>query len=89
MEFDKVTPEIPEILINTNSSLELVAEVIRWIRVGKEKMLSLLGNAASKKKSNIIITNLVHFCIFWLNAIPVKAGISSIYGPRELISQQK
>ena len=33
--------------------------------------------------------NLVHFCIFWLNATPMKTGISSIYSHRELISHQK
>ena len=33
--------------------------------------------------------NLVHFCIFWLNAMPVKTCISMIYSPQEIICCQK
>jgi len=46
-------------------------------------------NNAIQKIPNIMTINLVHFCVFWLNATPVKTGISSIYSPREIICRQK
>ena len=33
MEFNKVAPEIPEVVVNTNATSEHVAEIKRWIRV--------------------------------------------------------
>ena len=37
MEYDKVAPEIPEVVINTSAALDHVAEVERQIRVVKER----------------------------------------------------
>ena len=62
MEFDKVVPEIPEVVINTSTASEHVAEVKRCIRVIKERCQS----CPFKKIPNIMMINLVHFCVFWL-----------------------
>ena len=37
MELNKVTPEIPEVAVNTSAALEYVAKVERRIRVVKER----------------------------------------------------
>ena len=43
------------------------------------------GNDDIQKMPDIMTINLVHFCVIWLNVMPVKLSISSIYIPRELI----
>ena len=86
MEFDKFVPEIPDVVVNTSAASEHVAEVERQIRVVKERCQACLAVMPFKKIPNIMTMNLVHFCVFWLNATPVKTGISPVYSPRKLIS---
>ena len=31
---------------------------------------------------NIVTINLIHFCVFWFNMMPIKAGYSDKYSPR-------
>ena len=89
MEFNKVIQEIPEVVINTITASEHVAEVERCIKVMKEPCRACTSVMLFKKIPNIMTINLVHFCVFWLNAMPIKTGISSIYSPKELICHQK
>ena len=89
MEFNKFIPEIPKVVINTSTALEHMAEVERWIRVIEERCQACLAVMPFEKIPNIMTINLIQFCVFWLNAKPVKAGISMIYSPRELISCKK
>jgi hypothetical protein len=35
----------------------------------------------------IMIIELMHFCVLWLNSFPVKSGVSEKWSPRELISR--
>jgi hypothetical protein len=37
----------------------------------------------------LIIIELMHFCVMWMNAFPVKSGISEKWSPRELISRHE
>ena len=89
MEFYKVVPEIPEVVVNTSAASGHVAEVKRQIRVIKERCWAFLAVMPFKKIPIIMTISLVHFCVFWLNATPAKSWISLIYGPRRWISQQK
>ena len=89
MEFDKVAPEIPEVVINTSSASKHLAEVERRIRVVKERCRACMSVMPFKKIPNIMTITLIHFCVFWLNVISVKTRISSIYSPREHICCQK
>ena len=89
MKFNKVTPKISKVAINTSAASEHVAKVERRIRVIKERCRACMALLPFKRISNVVTINLVHFCIFWLNAIPVKADISSIYSPTEMICHQK
>ena len=60
-----------------------VAEVERHIRIIEESCWANVAVMPFKRIPNIMTINLVHFCVFWLNAVPVKTGISSTYSPRE------
>ena len=87
MEFNKVAPELPEVIINMSAASEHVAEVERRIRAVKERCRACMSVMLFKKLPNIMTINLVHFCVFWLNTLLIKTGIS--YSPWELISRQK
>ena len=89
MEFNKVIPEMPQFNINTTAASENVAEIKRRIRIIKERCRATLSTLPFKKLPNIMTINLVHFSVFWLNVMPVKSGISTIFSPRELICHQK
>ena len=86
MEFNKVIPEIPQVSINTTAVSEHVAEIEHRIRVIKERRRATMSTLPFKRLPNIMKINLVHLSVFWLNAMPVKTGISTVFSPRELIS---
>ena len=89
MEFNKVIPEIPQVNINITAASEHVAEIKRLIRIIMKRCRETLSTLSFKKLPNIMTTNCVYFSVFWLNAMPVKSGISAIFSPRELICHQK
>ena len=66
------------------SASEHIAKIERHIIVIKERC-----RACFKRITNIMTIILVHFCVFWLNAMLIKTGISSIYSPTELKCHQK
>jgi hypothetical protein len=35
----------------------------------------------------LMVIELLHFCVMWLNAFPVKSGISEKFSPQELVSR--
>ena len=75
MEYDKVVPELPDVVINTSAASEHVAEVERQIRVIKERCQACLAVMPFKKITNIMTISLVDFCVLWLNVTPVKTRI--------------
>ena len=89
MAFNKVAPEIPEVVINTSVASEHEAEIERRIRVEKERCRACLSVMSYKQLPNIMTINLVHFSVFWLNALSIKTRISLVYSTQELISRQK
>ena len=88
IEFNKVVLELPEVVINTSAASEHVTEVEHKSRVIKEWFRVNLTAIPFRCTPNIMTINLVHFCHFWLNATPLKSGLSEIYSPRELICRQ-
>ena len=89
VEFIKVIPEILQVVISTSAASEHVAEVEKQIRVIKEQCQACMVVMPFRKRPNIMAINLVHFCVFWINAMPVNTGMSPIYSPREPICHQK
>ncbi len=37
----------------------------------------------------LMIIELMHFCVMWMNSFPVKSGVSEKWSPRELVSRHK
>jgi hypothetical protein len=37
----------------------------------------------------LMIIELMHFCVMWMNSFPVKSGVSKKWSPRELVSRHK
>ena len=89
MEFDKVKPLLPHVIVNTSAAREHVGEVERKIRVIKERARACISTLPYKILPKIMIINLMHFCVFWLNMTPTKSSITDRYSPRELICRQR
>ena len=64
MEFNKVIPELPEVVINTSAASEHVAEVECRNRVIKERFRANLAMVPFKSIQNVIIIKFVNFYIF-------------------------
>ena len=76
MEFDKVVPELPGVVVNTSTAREHVREIERQIRVIKEHARATMSVLPYKTLPNILVVNLINFCVFWLNMTPIKSGFS-------------
>jgi hypothetical protein len=59
------------------------------IRVIKERARGMFNTPLYKKLPNLMVIELLHFCVMWLNSFPVKSGISEKWSPRELVSRTK
>ena len=88
-EFNKVADELPQFIINATTANEHVGEVEWHIRLIKERAQGIMATLPFKSIPKIMIIHLIHYCTMWLNAFPVKSGISSKWSPRELVSGSK
>ena len=85
-EFSKIRDLLTQYNINKTTANEHVGEVKRWFCIIKERAPGVLGMLPFKKLPKVLIIHLVHFMTMWLNAWPIKTGISSTISPRELIT---
>ena len=83
MEFDKVTVEMPDIMINTSAAKEHVAEVEHCIRIIKEWARATASVLPFTALLNIMAINLIH--VFWLKMNSIKFCYTDKFSPRELI----
>jgi hypothetical protein len=84
-EFEKVKAELPSVVVNTTAAKEHVAEAERMIRVVKERSRGVICTLPFTHLPKRVKIEIVYFITLWLNAFPVRNGISSRYSPRELI----
>ena len=84
-EFEKVKAELPTIVCNTTAAKEHVAEAERQIRTVKERSRGIRATLPFSSIPKRVKIELVYFIVFWLNAFPVKSGISHKFSPRELV----
>ena len=89
MEFEKLKPLMPHVALNTTAAREHVGEIERKIRVIKERARGKFNTLPYKKLPRVMVIELLHFCVMWMNSFPVKSGISEKWSPRELISRTK
>ena len=84
-EFEKIKPLMPTIECNTTAAKEQVSEVERTIRTVKNRTQGLLATLPFAHIPRRMKIEFVYFMVLWMNAFPVKSGISQTYSPRELL----
>jgi len=89
MEFEKLRDMLPNVTLNTTAAREHVGEIERKIRVVKERARSTISGIPYKFLPKLVIIELMHFCVMWMNSFPVNSGISEKWSPREIVSRHK
>ena len=83
MEFDKLKPLMPHVALNTTAAREHVGEIERKIRVIKERARGTFNTMPYKKLPKMMVKELLHFCVMWMNTFPMKSAISKKWSPQE------
>ena len=76
MEFDKLKELLTNVALNTTAAREHVGKIEQKIRVIKEKARGMINTLPYKKLPRVMVIELLHFCVMWMNSFPVKSGIS-------------
>ena len=85
MEFEALRELLPNITLNTTAAREHVGEIERKIRTIKERARGTISTFPYTTLPKLMVIELLHFCVMWLNAFPVKSGVSDRFSPRELM----
>jgi len=80
-EFEKIKDLVPRLECNTTAAKEHVSEAVRGIRTIKERVRGLITTLPFEHIPRRMKIELIYFCVLWLNAFPVKSGISSSHYP--------
>jgi hypothetical protein len=81
MEFEKLRHLMPHVVLNTTAAREHVGEIERKIRVIKERARGTFNTMPYNKLPRVMVIELLHFCVMWMNSFPVKSGISEKWSP--------
>jgi hypothetical protein len=84
-KFEKVRDFIPRVECNTTAAKEHVSKAERAIRTIKERTRGLVATLPFQHIPWRMKIKFVYFMVLWLNAFPVKNGISAVYSPPELL----
>ena len=84
-EFEKLKNILPTVECNTTAAKEHVSEAEHSIRTVKERTRGLIGTLPYDNIPRRMKIEFVYFIMLWLNAFPVKTGVSTIYSPWELL----
>ncbi len=84
-EFEKLKNILPTVECNTTAAKEHVSKVEHSIRTVKERTRGLIGTLPFDNIPQQMKIGFVYFIVLWLNAFPVKTGVSLIYSPWELL----
>ena len=76
MEFEKLVDLLPNVTINTTAAREHIGEIERKIQVIKERARGTMNTLPYPQMPRLMIIELMHFCGMWMNAFPVKLGVS-------------
>ncbi len=55
----------------------------------KERARGTFNTLPYKKLPKMMVVELLHFCVMWMNSFPVKSGISKKWSPGKLVSRHK
>ena len=76
---------LPTIVCNGPSEKEHVAEAERKIRVVKERNRGVVNTLPFTYIPRRTKIEFIYFVRLWLNAFPVKSGVSETFSPREIL----
>ena len=88
-KFEKVKPFLPTLECNTTAAKEHVSKAERTIRTMKERTRGLIAMLPFSHIPRRMKIEFVYFVVLWLNAFPVRSGVSTTYSPRELVMRRK
>ena len=83
-EFEKLKLLMPSIECNTTAAKEHISEAERTIRTLKECTRGLVTTLPFTHLPRRMKIKFIYFMVLWMNAFPVKSGISQTLSPREL-----
>ena len=76
IEFEKLKTMMTQVALNTTVACGHIGEVEQKIRLIMERARGTFNTLLYKKLPNMMVIELLHFCIMWMNSFPVKSGIS-------------
>jgi len=80
---------MPQVVCNTTAAKEHVSEAERNIWTIKERTRGIIGTLPFEYIPRRLKIEIIYFVVLWLNAFPVKTGVSSVHSPRELLVRWK
>ena len=83
--YQKVKELLPTIVCNTTAAKEHVAESERKIRVVKERNRGVVNTLPFTYIPRRMKIEFIYFVTLWINAFPVKSGVSETFSPREIL----
>ncbi len=89
MEFDKLKNLLAHVALNTTAAREHVSKIEQKIRIIKDWARGTMTTLPYKKLPRLMVIELLHFCMMWMNSFPVRSGISDKCSPHELVSRHK
>ncbi len=84
-EFEKIKGLLRNVECNTTAAKEHVSKAEQLIRTIKERTRGLLATLPFEHILRRMKIKFIYFCVLWLNAFPVKSGISSTFSPQKLL----
>ena len=82
----KLAPEMQPAIINTYVPNEHVGEIECRIWVINERSHCKINSVPFKHIPKLMIVELIHFVMMWMNNFIWKKGISQKYGPTEIVA---
>jgi hypothetical protein len=55
----------------------------------KERARGTINTLPYKKLPKLMVIELLHFCVMWMNSFQIRSGISDKWGPHGLVSRHK
>ncbi len=89
MEFKKLRDMLPNVTLNTTAAHDHVGKIKWKIRVIKERGRGMISTLLYETMLKLMVIELMHFCVIWMNSFPVKFGVSEKWSPKELVSGHK
>ena len=68
---------------------EHVGDIERYIRTTKERVRSIWNTLPFRKVPHRMLIEFVKGSVFWMNALPVKNGVSKTHSPRTIVTEQQ